>query len=76
METNSGSHRDSGVMSLTTLTAPCGVCINNRLSEEDLALPHDQRNVSRREIVHKVGDTVKFMVPRLHLRGGGEGEGK
>ena len=69
METNNGSHRDSGVMSLTTPTAPCGVSINDRSSEEDLALPDDQRDVSRREIVHKVGDTVKFMVPRLHLRG-------
>ena len=59
---------------MTTPTAPCGVRINDRLSEEDLALPDDQRNVSRREIVHKVGDTVKFMVPRLHLRRGGGGE--
>jgi hypothetical protein len=56
-------------MSLTTPTAPCGVSINDRSSEEDLALPDDQRDVSRREIVHQVGDTVKFMVPRLHLAG-------
>ena len=63
MDTNNGGHRDSGVMSLTMPTAPRGVCINDRSSEEDLALLDDQRNVSRCEIVHQVGDTVKFMVP-------------
>ena len=57
---------------MTSLTTPIGECINDRLSEEDLALADDERNVSCCEIVHQMGYTVKFMVPRFHLWRGQE----
>ena len=56
--------------------------------EVDLAPPNHQRDLTRREVVDKVRNAVKMVVPRLHLgveasmgkgegrRGKGEGRGE